>query len=102
MMLCGFSWALMVRHLKPFPFHGLGIGFAILFVLIIPSADEMEFITIVTLWPYLIWVAVCLAILTAILVNMYRKAREEEQRYIQLLKTERIEAGKDPITGERL
>ena len=101
MFWCGFSWALLVWYLKPFPLPGLGIVFAVLFALIVPLADEAELIVLVTAWPYMVWATVCLAIFALILVSMYREVRGRAERYAQLLKEERIQAGRNPVTGER-
>ena len=101
MLWSGFLWAFVVWYLKPFPLPGLGIVFAVLFVLIVPATYDMDFIVILTAWPYMVWAIVCLALAMVILVNAYRDMREREERYGQLLKEERIQNGRNPVTGER-
>ena len=93
----GFLWAIFRASMKNVRLDGLGIAFAVLFVVIVPPLElEQEFRGIVT------WGVVCLAILMLALCIALKATKKEVDRLRSILHEERKWAGRDPVTGERL
>ena len=75
MFWCGLAWVLLTWYLEPFPMRGLGIVFAVLFVLIVPDFER----------GYTVWIVACLSILVAAMANLYRDERKRADHYVRLL-----------------
>ena len=69
----GFAWAALTAFLNPHQFSGLGICFALLFVLIIPGANVVDMVVVIDTWAYMLWGIVCLIILVMVLAGTLRE-----------------------------
>ena len=97
MLWTGLPWAALTAYLGPTPLlNSAGFGFAVLFVLVVPSTGDMELITIVTAWEYMIWGMVCLVILVVVLANLYRGEKERAGRLLKLYEDELKRTGRSP------
>lgn len=95
MLWSGLLWAALTAYLGPTPLlNGMGIIFAVLFVLIVPVTGEMELITVVTAWGYILWALVCLVILVAVLANLYRGEKERTGWLLKLYESELKRTGR--------
>ena len=95
MLWSGLLWAALTAYLGPTPsLNTAGLGFAVLFVLIVPATGEMELITVVTAWGYMIWALVCLIILVVVLANLYRGEKERAGGLLKLYERELKRTGR--------
>ena len=100
MLLGGFPYALLTAYLRPESTRGLGIAFSVLYIIVYGATNDMDIFYILFWWTPVVWMMACLGILVAGLSYLYRNARNDANRYSRLLQQERIQAGRDPITGE--
>ena len=93
----GFSWSLLTFCVPHQQLRGVGIMVAVVLAVTSSGLDGIGDAMLAALW-----VIVYLGILVAYMAMLLRDELKRANHVTQLLKEERVRAGRNPITGERL
>lgn len=93
----GYSWSLLTFYVPHRQLRGVGIIVAVVLIVTLPEPYELDDAMLAALW-----VIAYLGIVVAVMAKLLRDELERASHATELLKAERVQAGRNPITGEHL